>query len=181
MALSVLSREAAAAISEVHYAVSDTRFGPAFAVCNCQGDVIYQLGFPEANSHSALTTALEADWQAARAVRDDALIDRLPWPGARVCESLDGGSLQPVGTLFQGLVWRALSAVPAGAQLSYRELAAMAGRPSAVRAVASAVARNPIAWLMPCHRIVRADGQSGGYRWGAGRKRAMLAWEREQL
>lgn len=74
--------------------------------------------------------------------------------------------LPPEGTAFQCAVWRLMLEVGWGKRLSYGALAGKLGRPRAVRAVASAVAANPIALLTPCHRIVRADGQAGGYRWG---------------
>jgi AraC family transcriptional regulator of adaptative response/methylated-DNA-[protein]-cysteine methyltransferase len=81
------------------------------------------------------------------------------------------------GTNFQMQVWRALLRVPEGAALSYQQLACSIGRPSATRAVASAVARNPVAVLIPCHRVLRKSGALGGYRWGRDRKRALLALE----
>ena len=81
------------------------------------------------------------------------------------------------GTNFQVKVWQALLAVPEGHTVSYGELGIRAGKPRAARAVGQAVGRNSIAWLIPCHRVLRASGALGGYRWGASRKRAMLAWE----
>jgi AraC family transcriptional regulator of adaptative response/methylated-DNA-[protein]-cysteine methyltransferase len=81
------------------------------------------------------------------------------------------------GTNLQIRVWEALLRVPAGAVVSYRQLARAAGAPRAVRAVASAVARNPVAYLIPCQRVIRSTGAFGEYRWGETRKRAMLAWE----
>jgi len=81
------------------------------------------------------------------------------------------------GTPFQIAVWRALLDIPAGATVSYGGLAASLGRPGASRAVGTAAGANRIAWLIPCHRVLRADGATGGYRWGTGRKRAMLEWE----
>jgi AraC family transcriptional regulator, regulatory protein of adaptative response / methylated-DNA-[protein]-cysteine methyltransferase len=81
------------------------------------------------------------------------------------------------GTAFQQRVWRALLAVPAGRTLSYAELAKAIGAPKAVRAVAAACAANPIAVAIPCHRVVRKDGDVSGYRWGVERKRALLARE----
>jgi len=86
-------------------------------------------------------------------------------------------TLTPTGTPFQFEVWQALMRIPQGCTLSYSQLASMAGRPTAVRAVASAAARNPIALLIPCHRILRADGAIGNYRWGHERKRDLLTWE----
>ena len=81
------------------------------------------------------------------------------------------------GSAFQLEVWSELRRVPVGQTISYQQLAHRVGRPRAVRAVASAVAKNRIAVLVPCHRIIRADGSIGGYRWGATRKARMLDWE----
>lgn len=82
------------------------------------------------------------------------------------------------GTAFQRQVWEALRQVPAGATVSYLELARRIGNPSAVRAVAQACGANPVAVAVPCHRVVRHDGDLGGYHWGIERKRALLAQER---
>ena len=82
------------------------------------------------------------------------------------------------GTAFQAQVWRALREIPPGRTASYAELAAVLGRPRAVRAVAQACARNPVALVVPCHRAVRKDGELAGYRWGIERKRALLERER---
>jgi len=81
------------------------------------------------------------------------------------------------GTNFQLKVWEALLRVPAGAATTYAEVARRIGRPAAARAVASAVAANPVAWIIPCHRVLRSFGGLGGYRWGLERKQAMLGWE----
>lgn len=81
------------------------------------------------------------------------------------------------GTPFQHRVWSALRSVPYGATLTYGQLAKKIGKPRAVRAVASAVARNPVAIIIPCHRIVPASGGTGKYRWGAARKRWLLTLE----
>jgi AraC family transcriptional regulator, regulatory protein of adaptative response / methylated-DNA-[protein]-cysteine methyltransferase len=82
------------------------------------------------------------------------------------------------GTQFQLEVWRALLELLSGEVTTYGGLAGALGRPGAARAVGSAVAANPVAYLIPCHRVVRASGELGGYRWGVERKRAMLEWER---
>ncbi len=82
------------------------------------------------------------------------------------------------GTAFQQRVWRALQAIPSGATLSYGELARRVGMPRGARAVARAVATNPLAVAIPCHRVVAGDGGIGGYRWGVERKRKLLARER---
>jgi len=87
-------------------------------------------------------------------------------------------SLYVRGTDFQLQVWRALLEVPPGEITTYGRLAEAVGRPGAARAVGGAVAANPVAYLIPCHRVVRTSGELGGYRWGVERKRAMLEWER---
>ncbi|MBM3906864.1 MAG: methylated-DNA--[protein]-cysteine S-methyltransferase [Gemmatimonadetes bacterium] len=86
--------------------------------------------------------------------------------------------LDPLGTSFQRLVWEELRRIPRGATRSYREIAERIGRPTAARAVAQACARNPIAVVVPCHRVVRDSGELGGYRWGVERKQALLNAER---
>jgi AraC family transcriptional regulator of adaptative response/methylated-DNA-[protein]-cysteine methyltransferase len=82
------------------------------------------------------------------------------------------------GTAFQTMVWRCLQTIPAGQTRSYGEVAAAIGKPAAVRAAASACARNKVALVVPCHRVIRGSGDLGGYRWGPARKRALLALER---
>lgn len=81
------------------------------------------------------------------------------------------------GTNFQLKVWEALLRIPAGSAVAYEEIAEHIGKPKAVRAVANAVANNPVAFLIPCHRVIRKLGEFGGYRGGAARKKAILAWE----
>jgi AraC family transcriptional regulator of adaptative response/methylated-DNA-[protein]-cysteine methyltransferase len=81
------------------------------------------------------------------------------------------------GTPFQVRVWRALLQVPAGQLTTYGRLAAAVGNPAAARATGTAVGKNPIACLIPCHRVIRETGVMGNYRWGRTRKRALVAWE----
>ena len=82
-----------------------------------------------------------------------------------------------IGAPFQIKVWEALLAIPTGHVTTYGEIAGAIGHPRAVRAVGTAVGRNPISWLIPCHRALRKSGALGGYHWGLPVKRAMLAWE----
>jgi AraC family transcriptional regulator, regulatory protein of adaptative response / methylated-DNA-[protein]-cysteine methyltransferase len=83
-------------------------------------------------------------------------------------------------TAFQWRVWRQLQAIPYGETRTYREVAAAIGKPSAMRAVARACATNPVALLVPCHRVIRSDGSMGGYRWGIPRKQALIKQERDR-
>lgn len=85
------------------------------------------------------------------------------------------------GTHFQINVWKALMAIPEGQTSNYAAIAKAAGSPKAVRAAGTACGRNPIAYLIPCHRVLTSAGGLGGYRWGADRKKVMLALEQAQL
>lgn len=101
-----------------------------------------------------------------------------------IVRGLDGGKTSAIpldaqGTAFQWRVWNALQQIPRGTTLSYGDVAKRIGQPSAARAVARACATNPVALVIPCHRVVREDGEPGGYRWGPERKKELL--EREQL
>jgi AraC family transcriptional regulator of adaptative response/methylated-DNA-[protein]-cysteine methyltransferase len=86
-------------------------------------------------------------------------------------------SLHLQGTAFQTQVWQALLDIPFGQTITYQELAQSIGRPTAARAVGNAVGRNPISFLIPCHRVIRSSGKLGGYRWGFPCKTALLDWE----
>src|SRR5207245_10568123 len=97
--------------------------------------------------------------------------------GAEVAHDLP---LDVRATDFQWRVWRALRQIPPGQTRSYGEVAEMIEQPRAVRAVARACATNPVALVIPCHRVVRADGTPGGYRWGAARKNALLLRESDR-
>ena len=90
-------------------------------------------------------------------------------------------SLDLCGTAFQLKVWKALQQIPFGKTISYSEVAHAIGQPTAIRAVASAIARNPIAVVIPCHRVVHSDGSTGQYHWGAKLKKRLIQWEHDVL
>jgi AraC family transcriptional regulator of adaptative response/methylated-DNA-[protein]-cysteine methyltransferase len=92
-------------------------------------------------------------------------------------EARGGLPLDLRGTAFQQRVWAALRAIPSGQTATYAEIAHQIGAPKATRAVAGACAANPVAVVIPCHRVLRSDGALSGYRWGVDRKRALLARE----
>jgi len=141
---------------------------------------ICHLSFVEADDGVAELAALARDWPRARLARDDVAAARL---ARRVFERADHAEERPGlrafvrGTAFQVRVWRALLALPPGTLVSYGALAASLGRPTAARAVGTAVGQNPLAYLIPCHRVIRETGVIGDYRWGRTRKRAIVAWE----
>ena len=86
-----------------------------------------------------------------------------------------------IGTDFEVRVWQTLLRIPMGRAVSYADIARHLGKPTAARAVGSAVGRNPLSFVVPCHRVLRGDGQLGGYHWGLTRKRALIGWEAGQL
>lgn len=92
----------------------------------------------------------------------------------RYCSSFP---LEPVGTPFQLNVWKCLCDVTWGQIVTYKDIASGVGRASAVRAVASAISKNPIAYLIPCHRVIHSNGETGGYRWNSSRKKMLLTYE----
>lgn len=87
-------------------------------------------------------------------------------------------TVNPIGTDFQLAVWAALGNIPVGSTTTYTKIAEAIGRPKAVRAVGTAIGANPIAFLIPCHRVIRSDGSMGGFRWGLDVKKKMLDWEK---
>ncbi len=151
--------------------VFDTPFGPAVAMGTEQG--LCGLGFAAEAGEEAVRADLVSRWPGARVVEDAAAIR--PWVEGAFGGG--GGRLHLIGAPFQIKVWEALLAIPSGEVTTYGEIARAIGKPAAVRAVGTAVGRNPVSWLIPCHRALRTTGALGGYHWGLPVKRAMLAWE----
>jgi len=129
-----------------------------------------------------LERRLREEFPEALLERDDGALK--PYTD-QVVARLDGGrdtaiALDVPGTEFQQQVWNALRTIPAGETRSYQAIARELGRPTAARAVAGACASNRLALVIPCHRAIREHGETGGYRWGADRKRTILERERRQ-
>ncbi len=139
---------------------------------------ICHLSFVERGKDKAALAGVRQDWPKARVQRDNARAKK--W-AARIFgrSSPRAANLRACvrGTAFQVRVWRALLEVRRGSLVSYGTLAARVGAPKASRAVGSAVGDNPLAYLIPCHRVIRGTGVLGDYRWGRVRKRALIARE----
>jgi AraC family transcriptional regulator of adaptative response/methylated-DNA-[protein]-cysteine methyltransferase len=149
----------------------ETPFGPAVVMGTHRG--ICGMGFAADMGEAAAFEDLQRRWPLADFVEDAARLH--PWVQAAL-----GGQAAPLalmGAPFQIKVWEALLRIPSGHVTSYGEIAAAIGNPKAVRAVGTAVGRNPISLLIPCHRALRKSGGLGGYHWGLPVKRAILAWE----
>jgi len=150
----------------------DGPFGQTLAMGTERG--LCGLAFAQDTGAAGAMADMTARWPKARFVQAP---DRVaPWVRAAL-EQRGEARLYLIGAPFQIKVWEALLAVPSGSVTTYSDLARHVGHPRAVRAVGTAVGRNPISWLIPCHRALRKSGELGGYHWGLPVKRALLAWE----
>ncbi len=150
----------------------DSPFGPALVMATDKG--ICGIGFASETGPEPTMADLRARWPHAEYIEDPQALR--PMAGAAFGQSGDV-QLALIGAPFQIKVWEALLSIPTGHVTTYSEIAGAIGKPRAVRAVGTAVGRNPISWLIPCHRALRKSGGLGGYHWGLPVKRAMLAWE----
>ena len=160
---------------EINYDFADSPFGAVLIASTCNGichmafeadqaagfERLYQL-FPQARFH-----------QRADKMHKDALAV-FDQKGSQADSQI---TLHLQGTPFQLKVWEALLKIPMGSLASYGDVVHLIGQPAASRAVGTAVSHNPVAFLIPCHRVIRQNGAIGGYMWGAERKQAMIAWE----
>ncbi|MBN2048991.1 MAG: methylated-DNA--[protein]-cysteine S-methyltransferase [Spirochaetales bacterium] len=157
----------------LQYGFHPSPFGNIFLALTPRG--ICCMEFREPGTEEAALKDLKKAWPAAR-------LEEHRQNVAAVCRAVFLGTEERVsllvkGTNFQVKVWQALLSIPPGVVVSYGDLAAFMGQPKAVRAVAGAVAANPVAYLIPCHRVIAASGRIHGYRWGPVRKRLILARE----
>jgi AraC family transcriptional regulator of adaptative response/methylated-DNA-[protein]-cysteine methyltransferase len=158
----------------LRWGITDTPYGTALIALSPRG--ICALSFADGATDETLAE-LCAAWPNATLKHD---MGAAATTGRRIREAWDGNGQILVhlsGTNFQISVWQALLNIPEGQVATYGGLAEAIGRPAASRAVGQAVGRNAIAWLIPCHRVIRSSGAIGGYRWDRVRKQAMLARE----
>jgi AraC family transcriptional regulator of adaptative response/methylated-DNA-[protein]-cysteine methyltransferase len=162
---------------EISYGFHPTPFGACLVAVSRRG--ICSLSFVEPEMKAQAVEGLLQSWKEASVVENPeasaGLIRQVFAPGSPLGETPFRILLR--GTNFQLKVWDALLRIPEGRVASYGVLAAAVGKPGASRAVGTALGLNPVAYLIPCHRVLRADGGIGGYRWGISRKRAILARE----
>ncbi len=173
----------------ITYGFHVTPFGECLLAITERG--VCGLTFNSEAGHAGEVAALHERWPAAHLVENPQatalVIDRIFAPSATHSPaSLASTSTAPLrlllaGTNFQVKVWEALLRVPPGSVCSYADIAQCLGRPSAARAVGGAVGANAIAYLIPCHRVIRKSGVIKDYRWGSTRKKAMLGWEAAQM
>jgi AraC family transcriptional regulator of adaptative response/methylated-DNA-[protein]-cysteine methyltransferase len=137
---------------------------------------ICHLSFVQ-HSHETAFSNLKADWKNATLLEDPSATEPLIAPVFSLGHNPAPISLYLTGTNFQLKVWEALLNIQEGRVTTYEQIAAQIGHPGALRAVGTAVGHNPIAYLIPCHRVIRKIGDFGNYRWGPARKKALLGWE----
>jgi AraC family transcriptional regulator of adaptative response/methylated-DNA-[protein]-cysteine methyltransferase len=160
----------------ISYTVTPCPLGWLLVAATGRGLCAVRLG----DSAESLVMGLEAEFPSAMLDRDHTVLAEAV---AQLSAYLEGQQphldlpIDVRATAFQRRVWAALRAIPYGATQSYQQVAQAIERPKAVRAVAGACARNPVALVVPCHRVVRSDGDLGGYRWGTDRKKALLQQE----
>lgn len=161
----------------VRWGVARTPFGDLFLAQTARG--ICAMAFSDTSGRIEAEHLANA-WASADLVRDDE-------EAARVASQVFSGQsashplrVVAAGTNFQIRVWRALLEIPPASVRTYRQIADAIGAPSSSRAVGNAIAANPVAYLIPCHRVIQSTGSVGNYRWQPYRKRALLAWERAQ-
>jgi AraC family transcriptional regulator, regulatory protein of adaptative response / methylated-DNA-[protein]-cysteine methyltransferase len=161
---------------EIRFAVGQCSLGSILVAATERGVCAISLG----DDPDALCHELERRFPSARLVGGDGAFEALVARVVGLVENPRSIAELPLdirGTAFQERVWQALTKIPVGTTATYSELARSLGSPASVRAVARACAQNPLAVAIPCHRVVRKDGNLAGYRWGIERKRELLARE----
>ncbi len=164
--------------TEIHFAVAECSLGSILVAQSPKGVCAILMG----DDPSALVRDLEDRFSKAKIIGGDKKFEKLVAKVIGFVEAPQKGLDLPLdirGTAFQHRVWETLRRIPIGSTASYTEIAAQIGNPNAVRAVARACAANALAVVIPCHRVVRNDGNLSGYRWGVERKRALLDKERK--
>lgn len=165
----------------IRYGLHGTPFGEVLVVVTQRG--VCHLQFLAGTDAATAVAELRQSWPQADWREDPAatqpVCDRLVPPLYPVPQP--PLTLRVKGTNFQIQVWRSLLRLPLGGLVTYQDVANQIGRPTATRAVANAIGQNPVAYLIPCHRVIRASGALGGYRWGLSQKAALLGWEASQL
>jgi AraC family transcriptional regulator of adaptative response/methylated-DNA-[protein]-cysteine methyltransferase len=160
----------------IRFAIGEASLGAVLVAATDKGVCAITLG----DDPDVLARELQDRFPRAELVGGDAAFERMVAAVIGLIEAPAKSLDLPLdirGTAFQERVWRALRAIPPGRTATYAEIAKAVGQPKAVRAVAQACAANPLAVAIPCHRVVRTDGDVSGYRWGVERKRALIARE----
>jgi len=165
---------------DIKYGFHQSPFGECFLAITERG--ICAMAFVDEQSRDQQLILLAKKWHFATiqldAIATENYLNKIFQPHLSTLGKLP---LLVQGTNFQLKVWEALLAIPQGSVTTYQQIAESIGNPRAVRAVGTAVGDNPIAYLIPCHRVIRKEGLLGEYRWGSTRKKALIGWEAANL
>jgi AraC family transcriptional regulator of adaptative response/methylated-DNA-[protein]-cysteine methyltransferase len=164
------------------YGFHDSPFGRALITATTRGMTGIGFSDPDLGGDDAALADMQRRWPEARLARDDAAT------APHAAQAFDPSAWSPdrplrvvlIGTDFEVRVWEGLLGIPFGRMTTYSALAARIGRAEAPRAVGAAVGRNPLSFVVPCHRVIGKSGALTGYHWGLTRKRAILGWEAAQ-
>lgn len=158
----------------IYYGYHDTPFGNCFLAATDKG--ICGITFLQAGNKVAEFELFAKKWNFAVLIEDpnftQPYLNQIFNPTAS--EKIN---VLVQGTPFQLKIWEALLQIPVGNLTTYQHIAESINKPKAVRAVGTAIGKNPIGYLIPCHRVIRKEGKLGHYRWGSGRKKAIIGWE----
>jgi AraC family transcriptional regulator of adaptative response/methylated-DNA-[protein]-cysteine methyltransferase len=165
----------------VHFGFHPSPFGSALVMATERG--LAGLAFADPGEERAALADMKARWPRAAYVEDSA---RTAVVAKRIFDQSQWQESQPlrvvlIGTDWEVRVWEALMQIPMGRLVTYSDIAGKVHSPAAARAVGAAVGKNPVSFVVPCHRVVGKSGELTGYHWGITRKRAMLGWEAGQV
>ncbi|MFK7981255.1 MAG: bifunctional helix-turn-helix domain-containing protein/methylated-DNA--[protein]-cysteine S-methyltransferase [Saprospiraceae bacterium] len=164
----------------IHYGYHDTPFGNCFLAATDKG--ICGITFLQGANQAEEFALFSKKWSFATLVEDAAFTEPfVPQIFNPTKSTTQKVNILVQGTPFQIKVWEALLQIPEGKLTTYQYIAESIDNPKAVRAVGTAIGRNPIGYLIPCHRVIRKEGKLGHYRWGSGRKKAIIGWEMARI
>jgi AraC family transcriptional regulator, regulatory protein of adaptative response / methylated-DNA-[protein]-cysteine methyltransferase len=166
---------------QISYGFAPSPFGECLLATTDRG--ICFFGFVENKNRTRIFNQLKQTWPGAKLTENAKIIAPIV---NKIFNPISSNKSQPFnllikGTNFQIKVWKALLSLPEGWLVSYQDIASYIGQPKALRAVANAIAINPIAYLIPCHRVIAKSGKINQYRWGESRKKALVAYEAARI
>ena len=169
---SKISNENPTNFSKITYQFKNSAFGQTLIMNSDMG--LCGLAFCDDLGKDAVLADMKLRWPKASYKQDTIFSDK---EFRSILDKTKQVELCLLGSKFQIQVWKALLKIPTGKVTSYTTLAKYIGKPKAVRTIATAIGKNPLCWLIPCHRVLRANGELGGYHWGLNVKRNMLTYE----
>lgn len=169
-------------VDNIYWGRHKTEFGDIIVAATDHG--VCAVEFCDSNKKGAILKRIAKTWPKAKLSENESITARyaeIVLIPPSECKKHKAITIHIFGSPFQRAVWQALLDIPFGENSSYQMIAENAGNPNASRAVGSAVGANPVAVLIPCHRVIHSDGQLGNYHWGKKLKSTLIEWEKTQL